>query len=160
MQRVAVQIENEFGFVGPNEPYMRHLIAIAKKAFGDDHILFTTDPPPLVQQGSLRGSELLTCALSLLRFFVPSSQRVQHASAALTKCLWSLAYCAPARLSCIPTPLLIMYCSACSEVHPCTLQRVRSSPLTNSHWFTMEDAFGRQKSMNPAGQSPVWCSEF
>ena len=41
---------------------MRHLIAIAKKAFGDDHILFTTDPPPLVQQGSLRGSELLTCA--------------------------------------------------------------------------------------------------
>jgi len=29
-----------------------------------------------------------------------------------------------------------------------------------AHWFTMEDAFGRQKSMNPAGQSPVWCSEF
>ena len=27
-------------------------------------------------------------------------------------------------------------------------------------WFALDDAFGRQKSMNPPGQSPVWCSEF
>lgn len=58
---MCCQIENEFGFIGPNEPYMRHLTAIAKAALGPDHILFTTDPPVHVKRGSLPGSELLTC---------------------------------------------------------------------------------------------------
>ncbi|KAK9821791.1 hypothetical protein WJX81_004092 [Elliptochloris bilobata] len=91
---IATQVENEFGFIGPNEPYLRHLIAIAKAAFGPDHILFTTDPPVHVTKGSLRGGDVL----SVVDF--------------------------------------------------------------GAHWFSMDDAFGRQKSMNPPGQSPVWCSEF
>ena len=58
-----MQVENEFGFVGPNEPYLRHLIAIAKSAMGPDHILFTTDPPSLVSKGSLYGDAVLSCAI-------------------------------------------------------------------------------------------------
>ncbi|BDA51062.1 probable beta-galactosidase [Coccomyxa sp. Obi] len=57
---VMVQIENEFGFIGPDETYIRHIKATAKNALKDDVILFTTDPPDKAPRGTLTGSELYT----------------------------------------------------------------------------------------------------
>lgn len=53
--RVAsnLQVENEFGFVGPNEKYMRHLVGTVHTVLGDDLIIYTTDPPPNIATGSL-----------------------------------------------------------------------------------------------------------
>lgn len=56
-----MQIENEFGFIGPDETYIRHITATAKNALRDDVILFTTDPPDKAARGTLSGSELYTC---------------------------------------------------------------------------------------------------
>ena len=52
---VHSQIENEFGFVGPNEPYMRHLHTLARDNLGNDVQFFTTDPPAVITKGSLGG---------------------------------------------------------------------------------------------------------
>lgn len=52
---VHLQIENEFGFVGPNEPYLRHLHTLARDNLGDDVQLFSTDPPAVIDKGSLGG---------------------------------------------------------------------------------------------------------
>ena len=46
-------MENEFGFVGPNEKYMRHLVGTVRTVLGDDLIIYTTDPPPNIAAGSL-----------------------------------------------------------------------------------------------------------
>ena len=56
------QIENEFGFLGPNEPYLRHLLASARAALGDGALIYTTDPPPNIQTGSLAGGDVYSCA--------------------------------------------------------------------------------------------------
>ena len=59
----ARQIENEYGFCNFNDKvYLRHLAASARKAFGADAVLFTTDPPQVTAIGSLYGDEVLTCA--------------------------------------------------------------------------------------------------
>ena len=58
----TAQIENEFGFLGPNEPYLRHLLASARAALGDDALIYTTDPPPNIQKGSLAGGDVYSCA--------------------------------------------------------------------------------------------------
>lgn len=58
----CAQIENEFGFIGPDETYMRHITKTAKNALRDDVILFTTDPPDKAPKGTLKGGELFTCA--------------------------------------------------------------------------------------------------
>lgn len=58
----GAQIENEFGFLGPNEPYLRHLLASARAALGDDALIYTTDPPPNIQKGSLAGGDVYSCA--------------------------------------------------------------------------------------------------
>jgi len=52
----ALQIENEFGFVGPDEQYLRHLHTLAKDNLVDDVVLFSTDPPSVIDKGSLGGS--------------------------------------------------------------------------------------------------------
>ena len=52
---VCQQIENEFGFVGPNEPYLRHLHTLARDNLGDGVQLFSTDPPAVIDKGSLGG---------------------------------------------------------------------------------------------------------
>ena len=51
-----MQIENEFGFVGPDEQYLRHLHTLARDNLVDDVILFSTDPPAVIDKGSLGGS--------------------------------------------------------------------------------------------------------
>lgn len=56
---LAGQVENEFGFVGPNEKYMRHLVGTVRASLGDDVLIYTTDPPPNIAKGSLPGDEVL-----------------------------------------------------------------------------------------------------
>ena len=51
-----LQIENEFGFVGPDENYLRHLHTLARDNLVDDVVLFSTDPPAVIDKGSLGGS--------------------------------------------------------------------------------------------------------
>ncbi len=52
-------MENEFGFVGPNEKYMRHLVGTVRASLGDDALIYTTDPPPNIAKGTLPGDEVL-----------------------------------------------------------------------------------------------------
>ena len=55
-----LQLENEYGFIGDahDKQYMRHLVKLARKALGDEIVLFTTDPPPNVEKGSLPDDEI------------------------------------------------------------------------------------------------------
>lgn len=39
--------------MGPNEPYMRHLHTLARDNLASDVVLFTTDPPAVIDKGSL-----------------------------------------------------------------------------------------------------------
>ena len=55
-----LQVENEYGFCGSSKAYIRSLIATAKEAFGKDMIIFTTDPPSIVERGSIAGDEVYT----------------------------------------------------------------------------------------------------
>lgn len=57
---VDLQIENEYGFVGGDLKYVRHLVNLAQGILGKEAILYTTDPPPVVQKGSLPGDEVFT----------------------------------------------------------------------------------------------------
>ncbi|KAK9828756.1 hypothetical protein WJX72_001937 [[Myrmecia] bisecta] len=58
---LMVQIENEFGNLKrDDQPYLRHLVATARAALGDEVVLYTTDPPPNVHKGSLPGDEVYT----------------------------------------------------------------------------------------------------
>ncbi|KAK9826432.1 hypothetical protein WJX81_005107 [Elliptochloris bilobata] len=57
---VMVQIENEFGFYGPDEAYLRHLVGLARSVLGNDVVLYTTDPPPYIANGTLPGDALFS----------------------------------------------------------------------------------------------------
>ena len=61
-KRPPRQIENEYGFCGASKVYLRALAATTRRALGDNVMLFTTDPPQLVERGSLPGDELFTYA--------------------------------------------------------------------------------------------------
>jgi hypothetical protein len=54
-------VENEYGFRGSNQEYLRALIRIARASLGKDVIIYTTDPPALAARGSLPGGEVYTC---------------------------------------------------------------------------------------------------
>ena len=54
-RHLCLQVENEFGFVGPNEKYMKHLVETVRTVLGNDFIIYTTDPPPNIAKGSLAG---------------------------------------------------------------------------------------------------------
>lgn len=70
----AGQIENEFGFLGPNERYLRHLLATARASLGADALIYTTDPPPNLGKGTLPGADVYSCAPHSLPYcFLPSS---------------------------------------------------------------------------------------
>ena len=56
-----MQVENEFGFVGPNEEYMEHLVGTVRSVLGDDFIIYTTDPPPNIAKGSIAGDSVYRC---------------------------------------------------------------------------------------------------
>lgn len=57
---VPSQIENEFGFVGPDLPYLKELLRIAREILGDDVIIYTTDPPPRLANGTIPGPDVYT----------------------------------------------------------------------------------------------------
>ena len=42
---------------------MRHLVGLARNVLGNDIILYTTDPPPYIANGTLPGDALFSCAL-------------------------------------------------------------------------------------------------
>ena len=56
----GLQVENEYGFCGSSKNYIRSLIATAKAAFGEEMIIFTTDPPSIVERGSIAGDQVYT----------------------------------------------------------------------------------------------------
>ena len=55
---MCLQVENEFGFVGPNEKYIKHLVGTVRTVLGNDFIIYTTDPPPNIAKGSLAGDSV------------------------------------------------------------------------------------------------------
>ena len=57
---VMSQIENEYGFYACDHAYMQHLHDVMRKHLGDDVVLHTTDPPNVVQCGSLPLPDVLT----------------------------------------------------------------------------------------------------
>eukprot|EP00884_Botryococcus_braunii_P002882 jgi/Botrbrau1/12595/Bobra.0169s0123.1 len=59
-QFIMVQIENEFGFIGPNLLYLKDLLRIARATLGDDVIIYTTDPPPHLDNGTIPGPDVYT----------------------------------------------------------------------------------------------------
>ena len=61
MKSCVAQIENEFGSVGPNDNYMRHLLNTARASLGSTAIIYTTDPPPYLAQGTVAGEEEYRC---------------------------------------------------------------------------------------------------
>ena len=56
-----MQVENEFGFVGPNEEYIKHLVGTVRSVLGGDFIIYTTDPPPNIAKGSIAGDPVYRC---------------------------------------------------------------------------------------------------
>lgn len=79
------QIENEFGFVGPNEPYLRHLLATARASLGEDALIYTTDPPPNLGKGTLAGDDVYTCAAPAHAIHSPA--RLPSSAVTLTVCV-------------------------------------------------------------------------
>ena len=59
-------MENEFGFVGPNEPYLRHLNDTARNGLGNSVVLYSTDPPSVIDKGTLGGNYVFACAPAAL----------------------------------------------------------------------------------------------
>ena len=58
---IGAQVENELGFLsGDNRGYLRHLVATTRQHLGSQVVIYTTDPPPNVQKGSLPGREVFT----------------------------------------------------------------------------------------------------
>ena len=56
---VMVQIENEYGFCGDDAEYIRQLLRVAKHHLGDDGVVYyTTDPPSVIDKGTLKGGEI------------------------------------------------------------------------------------------------------
>ena len=54
-------MENELGFLNnDNQAYLRHLVATTRQHLGQEITIYTTDPPPNVQKGSLPGGEVFT----------------------------------------------------------------------------------------------------
>lgn len=51
-------MENEYGFCGDNKDYLQHLVATARTHLGNDIILYTTDPPGVINRGTLAGGEV------------------------------------------------------------------------------------------------------
>ncbi|XP_039116175.1 beta-galactosidase 8 isoform X1 [Dioscorea cayenensis subsp. rotundata] len=57
---IMVQVENEFGSYGDDQPYLRHLVALARRYLGNEIILYTTDggSRDLLDKGTIRGEEV------------------------------------------------------------------------------------------------------
>ncbi len=52
---------------------VRHLVALARTMLGSEVVLYTTDPPPYVANGTLAGDALFSCApVSMLANPLPS----------------------------------------------------------------------------------------
>lgn len=82
-------MENEFGFVGPNEKYMRHLVGTVRAVLGDDLIIYTTDPPPNIAAGSLADDSVYR-QVSISRNSFPCSN---YSLFRITVCIFAVSCC-------------------------------------------------------------------
>ena len=55
-----LQVENEYGFIGEDKPYIRHLVGLVRQHLGNEILIYTTDPPDVVHKGSLPGDEVFS----------------------------------------------------------------------------------------------------
>ncbi|CAA6671675.1 unnamed protein product [Spirodela intermedia] len=57
---IMVQIENEFGSYGYDQPYLRHLVALSRRHLGQDVILYTTDggSQDTLMRGTIPGNDV------------------------------------------------------------------------------------------------------
>ena len=56
------QIANEYGMCGSDKQYLHELAAAVRGVLGRRTIVYTTDPPWLLDKGSIAGPEVFTCA--------------------------------------------------------------------------------------------------
>ncbi len=57
------QVENEYGFCQLHDvPYLRHLVSLVRDSLGSNVIVYTTDPPNKIKWGTIKGSEVYSCA--------------------------------------------------------------------------------------------------
>ncbi len=59
-----MQVENEFGFIGPDATYMRHMTLTMQSMLHNDVVWYTTDPPDVAHQGGPGPGLVFTCAPS------------------------------------------------------------------------------------------------
>ena len=93
----GAQVENEFGFVGPNEPYLRHIVQTARQGLGDEVVLYSTDPPSVINKGTLGGHYVYACAALPL-----PAMRMLHAAVLCTCMHADQSHC----VACTPALLL------------------------------------------------------
>lgn len=57
---MRAQVENEYGFCdnSPDLPYLTFLRDLAAEILGEETILYTTDPPYVVEKGSMWGKQV------------------------------------------------------------------------------------------------------
>ncbi len=152
------QIENEFGFLGPNQPYLRHLLASARASLGDDVMIYTTDPPPNLAKGTLPGAEVYSCAPAPLPLRAGRHPGARSLTAAAVR-----ACAAPcsARQQAVGCDFVAAFGAALAlpsaEAWPGRRGRVVDF---GAGWFDLNQAFGMQRAMNAPGKSPAMCSEF
>ncbi len=68
---------------------VRHLVALARTMLGNEVVLYTTDPPPYVANGTLAGDALFSCAPASA-FVNRRSIRITERHRAETCCLYGL----------------------------------------------------------------------
>jgi hypothetical protein len=61
---------------------VRHLVALARTMLGSEVVLYTTDPPPYVANGTLAGDALFSCAPASAFATWPLFRITQHRRAA------------------------------------------------------------------------------
>ncbi len=71
-----LQIANEYGMCGSDKQYLHELAAAVRSNLGRATVVYTTDPPWLLDKGSIAGPEVFTCvptAAALARTLAPAA---------------------------------------------------------------------------------------
>eukprot|EP00887_Chlorella_sp_A99_P001001 scaffold5.g1001.t1 len=161
-----IMVENEYGYCGSDKAYLAHLVASARHHLGPEALLYTTDPPSQIQRGTLAGDAV---------FRREGAGATAEAEAAARRCHGGDAMGAMPRgrgEACgrprpplrsarrLPEARHACWSHGCpcilTPLHPASLSVVDFGP----RWLPLDNAFGAQRSMNAAGKSPPFCSEF
>ena len=113
---ILEQIENEFGFIGPDEAYIAHFTALARELLGNDTVLYTTDPPPVIALGGAKDAGLYRSAfLTYAVVYFPAHDVATRCHVHLGSTISDLILCRYLRLLC--------FCYAFNPSWPFTLIR-------------------------------------